>query len=97
MTGFPFAGGMGSFSDEGALDPISGVGEVVTAFGEYQELSSCWNVILNIAIQNVECVCIWFEDKRERKSSCVIILKCLCDVSLENVGKLDDKRAYRCG
>lgn len=48
MVGFPLFGGKGSFSDEGALVPNSGAGEVVIEGGESQELSSCWKVILSV-------------------------------------------------
>lgn len=46
-VGLPFWGGNESFSDEGALDPISGAGERVSDVGDIHELSSCWKVILN--------------------------------------------------
>jgi len=46
-VGFPFFAGMGRRSDEGALDPISGAGDVVSDVGDIQDASSCWNVISN--------------------------------------------------
>lgn len=48
IVAFPFEGGMVSLELEGALLLISGTGEVVTALGESQELSSCWKVILTV-------------------------------------------------
>jgi len=41
IVGFPFALGIGSFSIEGALDPISGAGNVSRLVGLSQEESSC--------------------------------------------------------
>ncbi len=40
-VGFPFFAGNGRRWDEGAFAPISGAGEVVSAVGVIQELSSC--------------------------------------------------------
>jgi hypothetical protein len=46
-AGFPFAQGIGSLEDDGALEPTSGAGETVREVGDIQELSSCWKVILS--------------------------------------------------
>lgn len=40
ITGFPFLSGIGSLEDEGALDPISGTGDICRADGLCNELSS---------------------------------------------------------
>lgn len=45
-TGFPFALGMASRSDDGAFDPIAGASLVFLLSGESQDVSSCCKVIL---------------------------------------------------
>lgn len=46
IVGFPFAFGNGNLSDEGALEPISGIGEMVSFDGLSHEESSCWKVMI---------------------------------------------------
>jgi hypothetical protein len=53
IVGFLFAFGNGSFSIEGALEPISGAGNVSRVFGLSQEESSCWNVIIAMEIVSI--------------------------------------------
>lgn len=47
IVGLALVFGIGSFEDDGAFAPTSGGGEVVTALGLIQELSSCWSVMMS--------------------------------------------------
>ena len=51
IVGFPFGSGSWSLGDEGAFEPSSGMGDVLTAFGDIHEVNSCWKVI--VAVGNV--------------------------------------------
>lgn len=48
IVGLPFGLGRGNFGDVGAFEPISGTGAGVPfRLPHFQELSSCWKVILS--------------------------------------------------
>jgi hypothetical protein len=66
-AGFPFARGIGSLEDDGALEPTSGAGETVREVGDIQELSSCWKVILSFWVIGETYYCVrmkWWLFKR---------------------------------
>jgi hypothetical protein len=44
-TGLPSPRGNCNLGNEGALEPILGTGAVSTGGGDFQDASSCWNVI----------------------------------------------------
>ena len=61
IVGFPFGFGSWSLGDEGAFEPSSGTGDILTAFGDIHEVNSCWNVIVavgkGIGKGNEEIIC----------------------------------------
>lgn len=45
-TGLPSLRGNCNLGNEGALEPILGTGDVSTGGGDFQDASSCWNVMV---------------------------------------------------
>ena len=54
IIGFPSLLGIGSLEDEGALKPMSGIGDICRAGRLFQELSSCSMVIMMFGSSRLE-------------------------------------------